>query len=225
MRSLFVLQNEDLVFPHPSCADKTGLLAIMGETSPERLLLAYQYGIFPWFNPGQIPMWYCPQPRFVVYPQKVKIHKSMKPYFNQEKFQVTYNTQFESVMSHCKDSTRQGYESESWISDEFIDSYTQLHKMGYAQSVEVWDGENLVGGLYGVRIGRIFFGESMFALKANASKFGFIKLAQKLESEGCVLIDCQQETDHLRSLGGELIEGDLFMNYLRENRLYFLGSS
>lgn len=224
MRSIFALPKNGLIFPHPLCADKSGLLAIMGDLTPERLLLAYHYGIFPWFNPGQVPMWYCPMPRFIVYPHKVKVHKSMRSSFNQKKFTVTYDTCFEQVMASCRDVPRDGHMGESWISDGFVNSYSKLFESGFATSVEVWNNGKLVGGLYGIKLGRIFFGESMFALEANASKFGFISLARKLENDGFLLIDCQQETEHLRSLGAELIEGELFMGMLRDNRLHFLST-
>ena len=215
---VFSLHQSIPVFPHPSLAEENGLLAIGGVISAKWLLSAYQWGIFPWFNPGEEILWWSPNPRFVIHTNQVSVSKSMRPYFNQNKFSVTYNTKFVQVMEACKTIPRPNQDGdESWIDTKMIDAYTELHNMGKAISVEVWDGEQLAGGLYGVRLGKIFFGESMFANVSNASKFGFISLAKKLNQLGCDIIDCQIENPHLKSLGGTYIDGDDFMLRLRNN--------
>jgi leucyl/phenylalanyl-tRNA--protein transferase len=204
-------------FPEPELSDSPNVIAVGGDLSPERLLLAYRKGIFPWYNEEQEPiLWWSPDPRMVLFPDELKIAKSMRPYFNQQKFTVTYDTAFESVMRACMDLRRNG-EWGTWINEDMVKSYTALHRMGFAHSVEVWQGAELVGGLYGVAYKRIFFGESMFTKVANASKFGFISWVQKLKEAGFILIDCQQETQHLTSLGGRLISRKEFMRYIRTN--------
>jgi leucyl/phenylalanyl-tRNA---protein transferase len=215
---MYYYLDHHISFPHPDAVKPSGILAISGDLSIERLLLAYQYGIFPWYNDNEPIIWWCPRPRFVIFPDKIKVAKSMKTYFNQHKFQVTYNQYFEDVIRYCQYTPRNGQEG-TWINEDIVRSYTQLNKQGYALSVEVWEGEQLVGGLYGVTIGKVFFGESMFSLKSNASKFGFITLARKLANEGYYVIDCQQPNPYLQSLGGEFITGDYFQTLLRNNRL------
>ena len=199
---VFWLHEAELVFPHPSLADPTGVLAIGGDLRPERLLLAYQNGIFPWFNPGEEIMWWSPDPRFVLFPDELKVSRSMRPYFNQQKFGLSYDQAFPEVMQSCQTVNRlaQG-QLGTWITESMLEAYIHLHELGYAHSVEVWEGKELVGGLYGVALGKVFFGESMFAKRSNASKFGFISLVRRLKEEGYTLIDCQQETRHLGSLG------------------------
>lgn len=213
---VFWLDPSDNRFPHPSEANPDGLLAIGGDLSAERLLSAYQLGIFPWYNPGELPLWWCPDPRFVLFPEQLKVSKSMRPYFNQQKFTVSYDTCFTEVVKACAKAPRQGQDG-TWISNEIITGYTALHQKGFAHSVEVWEAGQLVGGLYGVALGKVFFGESMFARRSNASKFGFIALVRALRSRGFTLIDCQQETNHLRSLGAELISREAFLRLLGEN--------
>ncbi len=213
---MYWLPDDKLIFPHPSLADDDGLLAAGGDLSPERLIFAYQKGIFPWYNQGEPILWWSPDPRMVLFPNDLKVSKSMRPYFNQSKFTVTYNQQFESVMRSCSAQTRNG-QNGTWIIKEMIDAYCTLHQLGFAHSVEVWEGEELVGGLYGILLGTIFFGESMFAKVANASKFGFISLVQKLTPQGLQLIDCQQETKHLASMGAAPISRTLFLEYLAKN--------
>ncbi|MFZ1751937.1 MAG: leucyl/phenylalanyl-tRNA--protein transferase [Saprospiraceae bacterium] len=215
---MFYNLNHELTFPHPESVKPSGILAIQGDLTVERLLLAYHYGIFPWYNPSDPIIWWCPKPRFVIYPDKIKVAKSMKSYFNQNKYQVTYDQHFAEVMRFCQFAPRHDQDG-TWINDQLVESYTQLNKMGFARSVEVWDGDDLVGGLYGVVLGKIFFGESMFSLKSNASKFGFISLAKKLFEDGFYVIDCQQPNPFLTSLGGEFISGELFQSYLHKNRL------
>ena len=207
-----------IYFPHPLQSNIDGLLAIGGELSPDRLLLAYQFGIFPWYDEKPI-LWWWTHPRCVVYPNQVKVSKSMRSYFNKDKFTVTYNTAFESVIQSCKNQDRLG-QIGTWINPELIDSYVKLHELGYAHSVEVWQNDNLVGGLYGVAIGRIFYGESMFAKISNASKFGFISLAHKLVEKDFDLIDCQQETAHLVSMGAICIGKETFWDHIKKNQRY-----
>lgn len=215
---VFWLSEHSLAFPHPELANEDGILAIGGDLSPQRLLIAYENGIFPWFNPTDPIMWWSPDPRFVLYPNRIKVAKSMRSYFNQNKYQVTYDTVFEQVITACQ-QTRRKRGGGTWITDSMLQAYCQLHEMGYAHSVEVWQGEDLVGGLYGISLGRCFFGESMFARATNASKFGFISLVRQLETLDFWLIDCQQRTDHLASLGGEDMPRKDFLNLLERNTL------
>lgn len=204
--------------------DKSGILSIGGDLSTERMLLAYHYGIYPWYNLEDPIIWWCPKPRYVIFPDKVKVSKSMNSYFNQHKFKVTYNQNFAKVIEHCRKVIRKN-QAGTWISDDIINAYTSLYNLGYVTSVEVWNKqEQLVGGLYGVNIGKVFYGESMFSLESNASKFGFITLARRLQVEGYSVIDLQQPNPHLKSLGGEFIKGKYFHSILKANRLLSLQS-
>lgn len=180
----------------------------------DMLMLAYTYGIFPWFNPDEAVLWWHPPERFVIPPSEVKVSKSMRSYFNQEKYRVTIDTCFLDVMLGCKTVYRGSRES-SWITSDFIQSYVELHEKGYAHSVEVWDGDDLCGGLYGVGLGNIFCGESMFSRKSNASKFALITLSRILEKRNFALIDCQMPTGHLQSMGGRFISREVFLEKLR----------
>ncbi|RME99372.1 MAG: leucyl/phenylalanyl-tRNA--protein transferase [Bacteroidetes bacterium] len=204
-------------FPHPTQAKPDGLLAIGGDLTPEWLLLAYSWGIFPWFNAGDPILWWHPDPRFVLFPERLKVSKSMRPYFNQQKFQLTFDQAFEQVIRACGEIPRPRQKG-TWITEDMVSAYVELHHLGYAHSVEVWDGAELVGGLYGIALGKVFFGESMFSKVSNASKFGFISLVRRLQARGVELIDCQQETAHLRSLGAETISRDAFLKILAKNR-------
>ncbi|MGA8853589.1 MAG: leucyl/phenylalanyl-tRNA--protein transferase, partial [Christiangramia sp.] len=192
--------------PPVTYADAEGLLAVGRDIGPERLKEAYYKGIFPWYNEGQPVLWWSPDPRMVLFPENLKIAKSMRPFLNQDKFQVTFNKNFEKVMENCGNVDRKGQDG-TWITPEIKENYLKLHHEGIAFSTEVWDGFKLVGGLYGIYLKdkNVFCGESMFAKASNASKFGFIKLVQKLEKEGVKLIDCQIYTSHLESLGAEEI--------------------
>ena len=208
---LHVLDNK-LWFPPVNDALEDGLLAIGGDLSTERLLLAYRNGIFPWYD-GDVPLWWCPDPRFVLFPQKLKISQSMKQVFKQRKFVFALNSAFENVIRSCMNAKR-NYADGSWINEDVVIAFTKLHNMGFAHSAEAWlDGE-LVGGLYGVKMGNLFFGESMFSHASNASKFAFINYVQQLTKEGIVLIDCQVYTQHLESLGAEMISRNKFINIL-----------
>ena len=215
---VFWLSEEDLGFPDPELANEDGILAVGGDLSVERLLLAYQNGLFPWYNPADPILWWSPDPRFVLFPSELKIAKSMRSYFNQRKFEVTFDQEFEKVIRACKEQYRKGQEGGTWISDEMVEAYCNLHKEGFAHSAEVWNGEKLVGGLYGVCLGKIFFGESMFSKENNASKVGFITLVRTLEDRGIKLIDCQQETRHLKSLGGRGIKRSDFLKLIEKNK-------
>ena len=210
--------SSSLFFPHPELANPYGLLAIGGDLSTNRLLLAYQFGIFPWYSEGQDIMWWTPDPRCVLLPDRLYISKSMRRLIRKEIFTVTTDQAFNKVISKCSQIRRKGQEG-TWITAEMRTAYQELHVLGHAHSVEVWQQHELVGGLYGVSLGKIFFGESMFTTLSNASKYGFIKLVQWLKSHGFQLIDCQQETQHLLSLGAELVSRALFMQYLRANAL------
>ena len=212
------LSEKHLYFPPAYLANEDGILAIGGDLTEERLLLAYQQGIFPWFNPNDPIIWWSPDPRFVLFPAELKVSKSMRPYFNQKKFQVTIDQEFERVMRACQTQRRARQSGGTWITESMVAGYVQLHKSGYAHSVEVWEGAELVGGLYGISLGKIFYGESMFAKKSNASKFGFITLVEKLRALDFVLIDCQQETQHLASLGGRSIPRKQFLKMLEQNK-------
>ena len=208
----------DLVFPHPSLSED-GLLAVGGDLSTERLVLAYKNGIFPWYNEEEPILWWSPDPRFVLFPEELKVSKSMRPYFNQGKFRVTIDQVFDQVIDNCSNVPRIGQEGfSSWITPEMKSAYIKLHKEGIAHSVEVWDEEELVGGLYGIALGKVFYGESMFSKKSNASKFGFISLVRRLQQLGYKLIDCQQETPHLASLGARAIDLNQFLSFLDINK-------
>jgi leucyl/phenylalanyl-tRNA--protein transferase len=215
---VFWLSPSDLTFPNPALANEDGILAIGGDLSVERLLLAYNNGLFPWFNPGDPILWWSPDPRFVLFPNDLKVAKSMRSYFNQRKFEVTFDKDFRRVITNCKNQIRKGQNGSTWISKSMIEAFCKLHEEGFAHSVEVWEGEALVGGLYGVSLGKIFFGESMFTKRSNASKVGFITLVKYLEAKGYELIDCQQETKHLQSLGGTNIPRTDFLEMIVANQ-------
>lgn len=204
-----------MYFPPIEEADEEGIVAIGGDLSTERLLLAYKSGIFPWFSPGDPIVWWSPDPRFVLYPEKIKISKSMKQLFKKQSFKVSLDLCFEDVITNCSAIRRKGQEG-TWITNEMKKAYQKLHKLGYAHSVEVWQEDNLVGGLYGVALGRCFFGESMFSKVSNASKYGFITLVQALREKGFKMIDCQVYTEHLESLGAELVERRRFKEELEK---------
>ncbi len=205
-----------IYFPHPLLTDEQGLLAIGGDLSIERLLLAYQFGIFPWYADDQPILWWSPNPRFVLFPEKVKVSKSMRSLLNKKRFRVTVNNSFSDVIRNCKEIKRSD-QSGTWITEEVFISYQKLHQLGNAHSVEVWEEEKLVGGLYGVCLGNIFFGESMFSFQSNASKYGFILFVKYLQTLGCQLIDCQIESEHLTSLGAETMAREDFFSLLKRN--------
>jgi len=215
--AIYQLTEDPYLFPDPKLASSAGLLAIGGDLTPERLITAYSLSFFPWYNPGEEILWWTPDPRLVLFPKDLKVSKSMRPYFNQNKFKVTFNQNFEEVIRNCQSNDRKGQTSGSWITNDITAAYSRLHDLGYVHSVEVWQDEELVGGLYGIALGKVFFGESMFAKVSNASKFGFISLVHKLQAMNFTLIDCQQETNHLKSLGAAAISRDKFMKILENN--------
>ena len=200
-------------FPPIELASDEGILAIGGDLHPNRLLEAYNNGIFPWYNEGEPIVWYSPNPRMVLYPKDVKISKSMRKIFRDYVFTVSFNQNFKEVIHHCKMVQRKGQEG-TWITDELEKSMIELHLRGIAKSVEVWQDKKLVGGLYGLDLGNLFCGESMFSLVSNASKVAYISLAQKLEKEQYPIIDCQVYNDHLASLGAVEISRNDFKKYL-----------
>jgi leucyl/phenylalanyl-tRNA--protein transferase len=211
-----VLLNEQLVFPPVEMADEHGILAIGGTLSTERLLLAYRSGIFPWYSEGDPILWWCPDPRCVLFPGQLKISRSMQTVLNNGRFRFTTNRDFEGVIQSCKTTPRQGQQG-TWISPAIQHAYTKLHHLGHAHSAEAWlDGE-LVGGLYGIRMGNIFFGESMFSKQSNASKFAFIRYVQQLGRENLAMVDCQVYTRHLETLGATLLPRKKFMAILAAN--------
>ncbi len=203
----------ELKFPPINTADADGLVALGGDLSIERLLFAYQSGIFPWFNDGEIIQWYSPNPRFVLFPAEIKISKSMQQVLRKNAFTFTINKAFAQVIAQCKLYNRKGQDG-TWITNEMEVAYNEMHKKGIAISAETWCNNELVGGLYGIYLGKIFCGESMFALQSNASKFAFIKLVQQLQLQGLQIIDCQIFSEHLASLGARMITRENFANYL-----------
>ena len=203
--------DERLVFPNPSLADEDGLLAIGGDLSSERLMLAYENGIFPWYNDGEPICWYSPHERFVILPNEVKISKSMLQFMRSQKFSITLNTAFSDVIASCAKALRKEQDG-TWIIPEMQKAYINLHLLGCAHSIEVWQNGELVGGLYGVQIGKVFCGESMFSKVGNASKLALIWLCQNLEID---LVDCQLHTEHLESMGAKMISREEFMEFLK----------
>jgi leucyl/phenylalanyl-tRNA--protein transferase len=206
--------TQDLFFPPVSHADSEGILAIGGDLSPERLQLAYKSGIFPWFNEGEPIIWWSPNPRMVLFLDELVVSKSMRNILNRNIFKVTFNKNFRGVISNCKQVKRDG-QTGTWITNEMIEAYCKLHELGIAKSVEVWQNDQLVGGLYGVDLGHVFCGESMFSLVSNASKVAFIALANQLKKDNYHLLDCQVYNEHLESLGCTEIERDAFMAILK----------
>ncbi|WP_144805622.1 leucyl/phenylalanyl-tRNA--protein transferase [Maribacter sp. MAR_2009_72] len=206
--------TDRLEFPPVETANSEGLLAVGGDLSVERLVLAYTNGIFPWFNEESPILWWSPDPRMVLYPDKVKISKSMRKVLRDNRFRLTKNTCFQQVLEHCSSIEREGQDG-TWITQNMKKAYCAMHEKGYATSYEVWEQNELVGGLYGIDLGHIFCGESMFSLTSNASKFAFIKLAEDLRAKGYKAIDCQLYTAHLASLGAQEMPRDKFMELLK----------
>lgn len=211
--ALFVLDKE-LAFPPVHFAGADGLLAMGGDLSPQRLLLAYRSGIFPWYEGDHI-LWWCPDPRFVLFPDELKISKSIKPLLNRNEFDFTIDKAFKQVIRECKKITRPGQQG-TWITDEVERAFIKMHELGYAHSAEVWKDGELAGGLYGIKLGKVFFGESMFSKQSNASRFAFIKYVQQLKAEGIELIDCQIHTEYLESMGAKMILRKDFIRLLDE---------
>ncbi len=210
--------DEKLLFPDPQFANEDGLLAIGGDLSIERLMLAYASGIFPWFIEEEEIYWFSPDPRCVLIPEELKVSKSMQKLIKKQTFSVRYDQQFIKVIKNCKTVKRKG-QRETWIDKNFIAAYTNLFELGLAHSVEVYENENLVGGLYGVSLGSCFFGESMFSKVSNASKYGFIFLVNALKEKKFTLIDCQVYNDHLATLGAKKMERSIFLEMLEKGLL------
>lgn len=206
--------TKELFFPPVDEASYEGILAVGGDLSTERLLLAYHNGIFPWFNEGEPILWWSPSERMVVAPQLYKVSKSIRNLLNQNKFQITFNQNFAAVITNCQKADRKGQDG-TWISDDIINSYVKLHQMGIAKSIEVWQNEDLVGGLYGVDLGHVFCGESMFSKVPNASKIAFVWLVNYLKENNYKLLDCQVHNNHLEKLGAFEISRETFMKVLK----------
>lgn len=204
--------DKNIWFPPVEEALPDGLLAIGGDLSFDRLLLAYKKGIFPWFD-GDLPLWWSPDPRFVLFPRELKISNSMNALLKKNAFKFTTNTAFIDVIKGCKETERKDQDG-TWITTEVENAFIDLYKKGYAQSAEVWQNDELVGGLYGLRMGNMFFGESMFTRVSNGSKYAFIKFVQLLQKDSVQLIDCQVYTKHLESLGARMIPRKEFLKYL-----------
>ena len=208
--------SDVLFFPPVSEANYEGVLAIGGDLSTERLQLAYRSGIFPWFNEGEPIVWWSPNPRMVLFLDELIVSKSMRNILNRNNFKITFNQNFRDVISNCQKIKRDG-QNGTWISNNMIEAYCKLHEMGFAKSVEVWENDELVGGLYGVDLGHVFCGESMFSKVSNASKVAFIALVNKLQNENYKLLDCQVYNPHLESLGCREIEREVFMQILNND--------
>ena len=206
--------TDEIMFPNPELAEEDGLLAIGGDLRWERLVLAYCNGIFPWYNEDDPILWWCTKPIFIIKPNEVRISKSMKRVFNRGEFKVTFNNDFEGVISNCKALREKG--EGTWITDDMKEAYINLFNKGFALSVEVYKESKLVGGLYGVKIGRCFFGESMFSIETNASKVALISICKKLERENYLFLDCQMHTNHLESMGGKFVSWGEFKSMLQE---------
>lgn len=215
---VYVLDEKEVSFPDPRLARPDGLLAIGGDLSVERLLLAYTHGIFPWYNPGEEILWWCPKERFVIFPKEIHISHSMNKYMKKHVLALKLNRDFSDTMHRCR--TKREFAEGTWISDEMEEAYLRLHRAGYAASVEAYEDGVLAGGLYGVVIGKCFFGESMFSEKENGSKAALIGLARLLEQEGFQFIDCQFKTEHLESMGGRYIPWEEYDEMLRDIRYF-----
>ena len=211
------LLDKNLWFPDPHLGEEDGLVAIGGDLSVDRLILAYSNGFFPWFSfrDQEEPLWFCPLQRFVIFPSEIHVSHSMKQLLKKNPYRITINKDFEGVMRGCATAQNRNELEGAWLGPNIIKAYTELYRQGFAASVEVWEGERLVGGLYGVTLGRAFFGESMFSLVPSASKLALIYLARMLESHGGLLIDCQFETPHLCTMGGRHIPYEEYIEIIR----------
>jgi len=214
MGPYFVLAADDSGFPNPELIPFRGRICIGGNLKPETLIAAYERGIFPWFEPGRIIEWWYPEERMVLYPDEIKISRSMRSVLRNKGFRLRFDSDFFSVINYCRKVDRKGQHG-TWIGDEMVEAYFKLHLRGRAHSLEVWKNDRLVGGLYGVQTGNVFSGESMFSLEANASKVALIALAKLSGDLGLELIDCQIYTPHLESMGARLILSSDFSHYLK----------
>jgi leucyl/phenylalanyl-tRNA--protein transferase len=216
--------SKDLYFPPVDEASIEGVLAVGGDLSVERLLLAYRNGIFPWFNQDEPILWWSPPERMVVAPAIYKVSKSIRNLLNQNKFSVTFNKNFKEVILGCQQIERPGQDG-TWLSDDFVESYSKLNEMGIAKSVEVWEDNELVGGLYGVDLGHVFCGESMFSKVSNASKIAFVSLVNYLKENHYKLLDCQVYNDHLEKLGAFEVSRETFMKVLKSEEIIFASNN
>ena len=205
--------TDKLIFPPPELAEKNGLLAIGGDLSPERLLLAYSNGIFPWYSEGDPILWWSPSPRLVIFPDEFKIPRRLSRLVRQDIFSVSIDQAFRQVITACA-STDERHEKGTWITNDMLEAYCQFHDMGFAHSVECWHDDKLIGGLYGISLGGVFFGESMFIREPNSSKFALVHLMKKLQEWNFDLIDCQMRTEHLMQFGAREIPGNEFQEVL-----------
>ena len=205
--------GEDYIFPHPSNADKHGIVAYGGDLNPLRILEAYKSGIFPWFESDQKLMWWSPDPRMILYVDKFKVSKSFKAFLKKSNYKVTFNKDFELVINSCANIKRINQKG-TWITEGLIKSFIDLHEMGKAISVEVWEDDDIVGGLYGLDLDDVFCGESMFSKSSNASKIALYYLTKELRKNNYRFIDCQVPSEHLKSLGGEIISRSNFLDLL-----------
>ncbi len=208
--------HDRTLFPSVDTAlrDPDGLLAVGGDLSPERLLSAYRHGIFPWYSDGQPILWWSPDPRLVLYPDKLHVSRSLQKTIRKARFQITLDTRFTGVVRSC--AMRRNTDEGTWITEEMMYAYERLHDQGWVHSTEVWENSRLVGGIYGVAVGQVFFGESMFTEVNDASKVGFVHLVHQLRHRGCRLIDCQVQTEHLSRFGAELIPRSRFVQHLND---------
>jgi leucyl/phenylalanyl-tRNA--protein transferase len=209
-----VLLGKELVFPPVEMASAEGILAFGGDLQPQRLILAYRSGIFPWYNEGEPIIWYSPEMRMVLFPEELYISKSMRRLMAKNEFTLSWNKAFEEVIDQCQKSPRKD-QLGTWITEDMKQAYIKLHKMGFAKSIEVWREDELIGGLYGIDLGHVFCGESMFSKASNTSKLAFIHLVQELQKKEYKLIDCQVYNEHLESLGAREIPRSEFMGFLR----------
>lgn len=212
--AVYWLDENEITFPNPILADADGLLAAGGDLSVERLLLAYTHGIFPWYNPEEEILWWCPKKRFVIFPDEIHVSRSMKKYMKKHEIRLMINRDFEDTMHRCR--MKRENEEGTWISDEIEKAFFALHKEGFAASIEAYEDGELAGGFYGVAIGRCFFGESMFSEKENGSKTALIAFAEYIQKLGFLFIDCQFRTDHLESMGGRYISWEEYDEMLKK---------
>ncbi len=215
--AVYQLDN-DLWFPDPHLGEEDGLVAVGGDLSVDRLLLAYSNGFFPWFSfrDNKEPLWFCPLQRFVIFPSEIHVSHSMQQLLNKHQLVPSINKDFEGVIRGCAIAQNRMKQDGAWLGPDMIEAYTEMHRQGFAASVEVWQDDQLVGGLYGINLGGSFFGESMFSLVPNASKVALIHLAHMMEILGGTLIDCQFETPHLRSMGGRYISYEEYINIIKK---------
>ncbi|HEX8949231.1 MAG TPA: leucyl/phenylalanyl-tRNA--protein transferase [Dissulfurispiraceae bacterium] len=207
--------TDDLIFPPPELAEDSGLIAVGGDLSVDRLVLAYSMGIFPWYSDDYPILWWSPDPRLVLSPDELQLSRSLRQTIRKGVYSITFDRAFESVIRECSAIPRK-HEDGTWITADMLDAYVRLHKAGYAHSVEAWDGEELAGGLYGVILGKAFFGESMFAKRSDASKVAFATLVGQLAEKGFELIDCQVTTEHLKRFGAREVTRSEFLRRLRK---------